>query len=169
MKIYYTKNFNIDNKQGMQGSLFIHAHVTLEYFNFERENRFKRFVVYFYCFSDNCCQAIAGRNGTDPHPSFVTIMSMTHSISERIPKICSLIPYLKCFGDLVWCMLGCMLTLCKRIVTHRPQLHQTIVVTCRQVVYQRNFAGSQTLPSLNSFIHYYTLHYWNICITSKHA
>ena len=26
-------------------ALFIHAHVTLEYFNFERENRFKRFAV----------------------------------------------------------------------------------------------------------------------------
>ena len=29
--------------------LFIHAHVTLEYFNFQRENGFKRFAVYFYC------------------------------------------------------------------------------------------------------------------------
>ena len=47
---------------------FIHAHVTLEYFNFEREKRFKRFSVrYFYCFSDNCCRATAVGNGSDPH------------------------------------------------------------------------------------------------------
>ena len=46
---------------------FIHAHVTLEYFNFKRENGFKRFAVYFYCFSDNCCQGTAGGNGSDPH------------------------------------------------------------------------------------------------------
>ena len=36
--------------------LFIHARVTLEYFSFKRENVFKRFVIYFYCFSDNCCR-----------------------------------------------------------------------------------------------------------------
>ena len=81
--------------------------------------------------------------------------SMTRSISERIPtsnKICSLIPYLKHCGDLVWCMFGRMLTLCQRIVTHRPwrRLCQTIVVTRRQAVHQRNFAGSRTLPSLDS-------------------
>ena len=84
------------------------------------------------------------------------------SISERIPtsnKICSLISYLKHCGDLVWCMLGRMLTLCKRIVTRTLWLRQTIVVTRRQAVHQLNFAGSQTLPSLNSVIHYYTLHY----------
>ena len=39
---------------------FIHACITLEYFNFKRENEFKRFVVYFYCFSDNFCWATAG-------------------------------------------------------------------------------------------------------------
>ena len=35
--------------------------------NFERENTFKRFAIYFYCFSDNCCRAIAVGNGSDPH------------------------------------------------------------------------------------------------------
>ena len=40
------------------------SHVTL---NFERENRFKRFAVYFYYFSDNCCRAITVGNGSDPH------------------------------------------------------------------------------------------------------
>ena len=45
--------------------LFIH--VTLENFNFKMENGFKRFAVYFYCFSDNCCRATAGGNGSDPH------------------------------------------------------------------------------------------------------
>ena len=70
--------------------LFIHAHVTLEYFNFKRENRFKRFAVYFYCFSDNFCQATAGGNGSDPHGGMIWIImiilpSTTHSISERIP------------------------------------------------------------------------------------
>ena len=34
--------------------LFIHARVTLEYFNFERENELKDFCVYFHYFSDNC-------------------------------------------------------------------------------------------------------------------
>ena len=103
---------------------------------------------------------------------YVIIPSTTCSISERIPtsnKICSLIPYLKHCGDLVWCMLGRMLTLCKRIVTRRPRLRQTIVVTRQQAVHQRNFAGSRTLPSLDSIIHYYTLHYWSVCITSMHA
>ena len=32
--------------------LFIHACVTLKYFNLKRQNEFKRFVVYIYCFSD---------------------------------------------------------------------------------------------------------------------
>ena len=48
-------------------ALFIHAQVTLEYFNFVRENKFKRFAVYFYCFRDNCCRAIAVGNGSNPH------------------------------------------------------------------------------------------------------
>ena len=47
--------------------LFIHVRVTLEYFNFKRENEFKRFVVYFHCFSDNCCRATAGGNEINPH------------------------------------------------------------------------------------------------------
>ena len=47
--------------------LFIHAHVTLEYFNFKRKNEFKRFVVYFYCFSDKCWLAIAVGNEIDPY------------------------------------------------------------------------------------------------------
>ena len=134
--------------------------------NFERENRLKRFAVYFYCFSDNCCRVTAGGNGSDPHlyESSRSVIPSTNdgSISERIPtsnKICSLIPYLKHCGYLVWSMLGRMLTHCKRIVTRTPQLRQTIAVTRRQAVHQLNFAGSQTLPSLNSVIHYYTLHY----------
>ena len=32
----------MNNKQGMHEVLFIHAHVTLEYFNFKRENGFKK-------------------------------------------------------------------------------------------------------------------------------
>ena len=56
-----------------------------------------------------------------------TSESWTCSISERIQfptsnKICPLIPYLKHCGDLVWCMLGRTLTLCKRTVTRRPWL-----------------------------------------------
>ena len=47
--------------------LFIHAYVTLEYFNFKRENGFKRFAVNFYCFIDNCCRATAGGNGSNSH------------------------------------------------------------------------------------------------------
>ena len=47
--------------------LFIHARVTLKYLNFKREDEFKRFVVYFHCFSDNCCQATAGGNEIDPN------------------------------------------------------------------------------------------------------
>ena len=42
--------------------LIVHARITLEYFNFKRENEFKRFVVYFYCFSGNCCRATVGGN-----------------------------------------------------------------------------------------------------------
>ena len=44
--------------------LFIHARVTLEYFNFKTENELERFVVYFYCFSDNCCRVTARGNET---------------------------------------------------------------------------------------------------------
>ena len=59
--------------------LFIHAHVTLKYFNFKRENEFKRFAVYFYWFSDNCCRAIAGGNGSDPH-----LNRHNHSFSDPL-------------------------------------------------------------------------------------
>ena len=103
-------------------ALFIHACVTLD---FKRENGSKRFGVYFYCFSDNCCRATAGGNGSDPHlnPTTRSVIPSTNdgSISERIPtsnKICSLIPYLKHCGDLVWCLLGRTLTLCKRIISY---------------------------------------------------
>ena len=44
-----------------------------------------------------------------------------------------------------------------------------VMVTRRQAVHQRNFAGSRTLPSLDSIIHYYTLYYLSVCITSMHA
>ena len=47
--------------------LFIHVRVTLKYLHFKRENEFKICVVYFYCFSDNCCRAVAGGNEIDPH------------------------------------------------------------------------------------------------------
>ena len=47
--------------------LFIHARVTLKHFSFKRENEFKSFVIYFHCFSDNCCLATAGGNGINPH------------------------------------------------------------------------------------------------------
>ena len=56
--------------------LFIHAHVTLEYFNFKslKENNLKGLLrIYFYCFSDKCsCRETAGggmkhRNKSDPH------------------------------------------------------------------------------------------------------
>ena len=124
----------------------------------------KRFAVYSYCFSDNCCQATAGGNGSDPHLNMIVtiIPSTTRSISERIPtsnKTCLLIPYLKHRGDLVWCMLS-VLTLCKRTVTRIGCAgYARLVVTHRQTVHQRNFAGSRTLSSFNSIIHYYTLHY----------
>ena len=100
------------------------------------------------------------------------IPSTTRLISERIPtsnKTCLLIPYLKHRGDLVWCMLS-VLTLCKRTVTRIGCAgYARLVVTHRQTVHQRNFAGSRTLSSFNSIIHYYTLHYWSVCITSMHA
>ena len=59
--------------------LFIHAHVTLKYFNFKRENEFKRFAVYFYWFSDNCCRTTAGGNGSDPH-----LNCHNHSFSDPL-------------------------------------------------------------------------------------
>ena len=82
-------------------------------------------------------------------------------------KICSLIPYLKHCSDLVWCILGRMLTLCKRIVTRRPRL--SIVVACRQAVHQHNFRRQ-----LNSFItlFYYSLLYFITllrCLHHEHA
>ena len=62
-------------------ALFIHVHVTLEYFNFERENRFKRFAVYFYCFRDNCCRVISAAvgNGSNPH-----LNHHDHSFNESL-------------------------------------------------------------------------------------
>ena len=47
--------------------LFIHALVTLEYFNLKRKYEFKRFIVYFHCFSNNCCLVTAGGNEINPH------------------------------------------------------------------------------------------------------
>ena len=43
----------------MQEALFIYARVTLEYFNFKRENVFKRFGSAITA----CCRATAGGNG----------------------------------------------------------------------------------------------------------
>ena len=47
--------------------LFIHTRVTLEYFNFKREYEFKRFIVYFHCFSDNWCRVTVSGKGINPH------------------------------------------------------------------------------------------------------
>ena len=147
----------------------MHAHVIL-HFNFERENKFK--ALLFTCIALPITIADQLEMGVI-HISIITIIpSTTCSISECIPnsnKICSLISYLKKSGDLVWCMLGHILTLCKRIITRKLQLWQTIVVTWRQAVHQSNVAGSQILPSLDFSIHYYTLHYWSVCITNMHA
>ena len=57
----------MNNKQGAMKFLFIHACVTLEYFNFKSENEFKKFIVCFYCFSYNCCKATARGNEFNPH------------------------------------------------------------------------------------------------------
>ena len=111
-----------------------------------------------------CCRATAGGNGPGAiHIWIITtvIPSITRSISERIPtsnKIFPLIPYLKQCGDLVWWMLGRMLTLCKRIVSY-PYIGRSyarLVVTRWKAVYQSNFAGSWTLQYLNSIILYTT-------------
>ena len=106
------------------------------------------------------------------HIWIVTIIpSTTRSISERIPtsnKIFSLIPYLKQCGDLVWWMLGCR-PLCWPFAKGSLPIgrgYTRLVVTLRKAVHQRHFAGTWTLPSLNSNIHYYTLHYWSVFITS---
>ena len=51
-------------------ALFIHTRVTLEYFNFKRENVIKRFGVYLYCFSNNCMlpsDCWRKLPGNDPH------------------------------------------------------------------------------------------------------
>ena len=92
--------------------LFIHAHVTLEYFNFKKETKFKRFTVYFL---PSDCWKKRKRSTSESSQSF----SLTAcSISECIPtsnKICTLIPHPKHCDDLVWHML----TLYKRAITHR--------------------------------------------------
>ena len=67
--------------------LFIHAHVTLEYFNFKRENGFKRFNL----LSTSIASAITAAERLleemgGIHIWIVTIIpSTTRSISERIP------------------------------------------------------------------------------------
>ena len=66
-------------------------------------------------------------------------------------------------------MLGCMFTFFKGSLLVGRAIHQTIVVTRRQAVHQRNFASSQTLPLLNSIIHYYTLHYTEVSASRVHA
>ena len=140
--------------------LFIYACVTLEYFNFKRENEFKSFVVYFYCFSNNCCRAATGGNEIGPHPNrpghshlFKGSLDLwVHSYFK-----CLLIPHPKHCGDGVWRML----TLCKRTAT---QLR--LVVTHKQHIDVSNFAGSQILSSIDSIIHYHTSHYWSACIMS---
>ena len=128
MKIYYTKKFLmwIINKVRNEVIInFIHARVTLEYFNFKTENEYERFVVYFYCFSDNCCRATAGGNEIDPHlnrhnHSFKGSLNLwAHSYFK-----CLLIPHPKHCGDLVWHML----TLCKRSL---PVGYTRPLVTCK--------------------------------------
>ena len=91
--------------------LFIQAHVTVEYFNFQRENRFKRFAVYFCCLNSviTAAKRLLEEMETIHIWIFMIIPSTTRSISERIPtsnKIWSLIPYLKHCGGPVWRMLG---------------------------------------------------------------
>ena len=80
-----------------------------EYFNFKRENEFKRFVVFFHCFSDNCCRATAGGNEIDPHQSSHHLFKGSLELWAHSHLWCPLIPYPKHCGDLVWRML----TLCK--------------------------------------------------------
>ena len=38
MKIDYTKNFSMYNKQDAQWNFYLHMYITLEYFNFKRQN-----------------------------------------------------------------------------------------------------------------------------------
>ena len=120
--------------------LFIHARVTLKYFNFKRENKFKICVVYFYCFSDNCCRAVVGGNEIDPHlnhhdHSFKGLLDLwAHSYFN-----CSLIPHPKHCGDLVWHML----TLCKKPL---PIGYARLVVT-------RKWHANVTLQAVELFHH----------------
>ena len=87
------------------------------------------------------------------HIWIVTIIpSTTRSISKHIPtsnKICSLIPYLKHCGHLVWCTLGCMLTLLKRIVTRRPRLRQIIASGNSPLKYFRGYWETMKIFLLN--------------------
>ena len=103
--------------------LFIHAHVTLEYLNFKKDTKFKRFTIYFLPID---CWKKRKRSTSESSRSF----SLTaHSISECIPtsnKICTLIPHPKHCGDLVWHML----ILCKRAIT---QTRARIGVTLQSV------------------------------------
>ena len=137
--------------------LFIHASVTLEYFNFKRENEFERFVIYLYCFSDNCCRMTAGEMKWI-HIWIVTIIclrtlliSSTFLLQVLNNTISKTLwwPSLAC-GDLDWLKL----TLCKMTVS----LGYARLVVTRKPTHWCNLAGSRTLPSLNSIIHYYTLH-----------
>ena len=45
---------------------FIHVLITVEYFNFKRENEFKTSVVSLYYFSDNYSRVTAGGNEINP-------------------------------------------------------------------------------------------------------
>ena len=83
--------------------LFIHARVTLEYFNFKRENEFERFVVYFYCFSNNCCQATAEEMKSIHIWIIMIIRQFKGSLDLWVHSYFkySLIPHPKHCGDLV--------------------------------------------------------------------
>ena len=155
----------------MQWSFYLYytCTVTLEYFNFKRENEFERFVVCFYCFSDNCCWATAGGNEIDPQlnrhdhsfkgslvlwASAFLLQVLVNTTSKTLWW-----PSLAC-GDLVWrCWPFAKGPL--------PVGYARLVVTCKPT-HWCNFAGTQTLPSLDCIIHYYTSQlytsYWSVCI-----
>ena len=100
----------------MKFYLYMHAHVTLaSKGRMDLKGLLSTSIASAITAAERLLEKIGA---TDAHLNPVS----TCSISECIPtsnKIFPLIPYLKHCGDLVWCMLRHMLTLCKRTITRR--------------------------------------------------
>ena len=153
------KIFNTNNKQGMQWS-FIYTctcNTRMLHFNFKGRMDLKGLLSTSIASATTAAERLLEEMGAIQIESSQSFQrerlarSLSAFLLQINLRVNSYHAYLKHCGDLVWCMLGRMLTLCKRTVTCRPRLRRTQAP--ESGIHQRNFAGSRTLSSLDSIVH----------------